>query len=169
GEQRALGTLVERFTSHDQPGAVGPVREVNEPGELGDRGAFALFAVLGERWAPGVVVEADPADRRMNVLVAAGHDAEADVALPAPVNEVCAAGRVGPHPHPASHLAFIVTGPMTDSGLLWQPDNGLVEDLDVIGDGVRASVARPQLHANTLPGGIGEAVQRMEPEPALVV
>ncbi len=46
GEQRLLGAGVQRLASHDQPGAVRPVGEIDEVGELGDRGAGTFVAVL---------------------------------------------------------------------------------------------------------------------------
>jgi hypothetical protein len=48
-----------------------------------------------------------------------------------------------------------------------------IEDLDVIGRGVRARVARAQQGAHRLPGAsvavIGKSQQRMEPKPAFIL
>jgi hypothetical protein len=47
-----------------------------------------------------------------------------------------------------------------------------IEDLDVIGRGVRARVARAQQRGHRLPGAsvavIGKSQQRMEPKPAFI-
>ena len=105
----------------------------------------------------------------MNAGVAAGDDGEADVAIAAVPHEVGAPGRVATHLQRAAHQARVVTVTMADGDLGGQLGDRLIQHGDVIGDRVRPGVARPQQHPERLAGGIGEAVDRMEPEPALVV
>ena len=49
-----------------------------------------------------------------------------------------------------------------------QLGDSCVEDVQVIGDRVRAGVARAQHRGECLAGLVGETEQRVEPEPALV-
>ena len=58
---------------------------------------------------------------------------------------------------------------MTDGDVVGQLTDRLVQHGDVVGDRVRHGVARPQHHPERLAGGISKAVDRVEPEPALVV
>ena len=83
GEQGLLGAGVQRFAAHDQPGAFGPVGQVDEVGELGHRRAVAFVAVLARAGCQASSSTRDPADGRVNAGVGAGHDREADVAGPA--------------------------------------------------------------------------------------
>jgi len=139
-------------------------------GELGHRGARTFLAVLAQRGQPRrVVVGGDAADRRMNVGVAAGDDGEANVAIATAPYEVGASRRVATHLQSATHQARVVTVTMTLGHLGGQLGDRLIQHGDVIADRVGPGVARPQQHPERLAGGVGEAVDRMEPEPALVV
>ena len=62
-----------------------------------------------------------------------------------------------------------VTGSVTDSDHLWELANRIVQDRDVISDGVRSGVARAKDPRECLAGGISEAEHRMEAVATLVV
>ena len=106
----------------------------------------------------------------MNLGVAAGHDREPDVAGPAAPHEVGAAGRVGPdHRSGRRTDGRVVAGSVTERRSRRAAGRSRVEHGEMIGDVVRAGVARPQPHGQRLAGRVREAEHRMEPEPALVV
>ena len=90
-------------------------------GDLGHRRPRALLAVLAEGGLPAVFVEGDPADRRMDAGIAAGHDGEADVAGPGVPHEVGAPGGVGAHLDRAAHQRRVVAATVTDSDFGRQP------------------------------------------------
>jgi len=116
-----------------------------------------------------VVVELDPADRGMDAGVGAGHHGEPDVAGAAAVNEpVSAAGRVGPDLNRPADRVRVVTATVTDCDLDRELGDRRVEDAEVIGDCVRAGVARAQHRRECLTGRVGETQQRVISEPALV-
>jgi len=143
GEQALWGAGVQWFTAHDQPGPFGPVRQVDQVGELGHRRSGPFVAVLASRRPPGVVVPGDAADGRVNAGVGAGHRREADVAGPGLPHELGAPGGVDPHLHAPAHHGRGVAGAMPHGDLPGQLADGLVQDGDVVGDVVRAGVARP--------------------------
>lgn len=137
GEQAGLGSGVERLAAHDQPGARRPTRQVDQVGDLDDRGAVALVAVLSEGGDPagGLAVVEDPADRGGDGPVGAGGHREADVAFPEPGGKGGrAGGRVGPDPQRSGHAGRVVAGPVAGSDPGGELVDRRVEDREVVLD-----------------------------------
>ncbi len=86
-EQRGLRAGVPRFSPHDHSCPGGILGQVAQVGDLGDRGSFAELAVLSDRGSPPLVVDFDRGDRTLNLGGFAGYDREADVAVPASLDE----------------------------------------------------------------------------------
>ena len=63
GEQAVLGAGVQRLAAHDEPGALGPLAQVDELGQLGHRRPFAGAPVLVQRRLPDLL-EADGVEDR---------------------------------------------------------------------------------------------------------
>jgi hypothetical protein len=78
-----------------------------------------------------------------------------------------ATGRIGTHLHRSGHGVRGVTVVVPGCDLGRELGDGIIDDLQQIGDRVRPGVARPQTHSQRLTGGVGEAEHRVEPEPAL--
>ena len=90
-EQGVLGAGVEGLASHDQPGALGPVLEVDQVGELRDVGTWSRVAVLADGRHPASGVTDGFGDRCVDLGVGPRDDGEADVAGPAVPHEPGAA------------------------------------------------------------------------------
>ena len=105
----------------------------------------------------------------MNAGVGAGHDREPDVAFTAAVNEpVSAPSRVGADLHATTDRVGVVADMVTGCDLGRELSDRRVEHSEVIGDCVRAGVARAQHRRECLTGRVGETQQRVISEPALV-
>lgn len=110
------------LAAHDEPGTCRPRGQVDQVGHLGDRGAFACFAILVEGVSPTVGVVDNPRDPSMDLAGGAGHDREPDVAVPAAGGETGrAARRVRSHPHRPGHQVSAVGPPVTDTDPLGEP------------------------------------------------
>ena len=159
---------MQLFAAHDQPGAGGPLGQVDEIGDLRDMGAFSLLTAAAAGGLPtalravrvdvGAVV--DPADRRMDAGVRASDHREPDVAGTATCHEpVGAPGRIGAHLHLAAHRRGVVAGAVADGDLGGQlPERG-VQHGEMIGDRVRTGVARAEQPGERF-AGVGVGPQR---------
>jgi hypothetical protein len=96
-------------------------------GDLGHRRPRALLAVLAQGWLPGVAVEGDATDGRMNACITAGNHGEAHVAGPGVPHEASAAGGVGAHLDRPAHQAGVFTGAVAGGDLGRQSGDGGVE------------------------------------------
>jgi hypothetical protein len=54
-EQAVLDAGVKGFSSNDQPGPLGPIRQLDQVGELDDRGPFPILSVLFDRLVPDLL------------------------------------------------------------------------------------------------------------------
>src|ERR1035437_2961992 len=61
-EEAVLDAGVERLPPHDQPGALWPVGELDQLGELDHRGSFTVLTILCD----GLVPELDRKSTRLN-------------------------------------------------------------------------------------------------------
>lgn len=126
-------------------------------------------AGLGERRAPRVGRVGDPADRRVNTGVRAGCDREPDVAFTAPPHKsVGAISRIGSHQDRSSRQRGIIAAMVTGTHIVGELIDRSVQHGEVIANGVRPRVARPQDRGERFAGRVSEAEHRVEPEPALV-
>jgi len=170
GEQAALGAGVQGFAAHDQAGPRRQLVVFDQTGELGDRGVVgAGFAVSVQGGEPHLGDAFGVEDRCCDLGVRACGDVEPDVAGPARGQEpLGAASGVGSHYDVAFDRHGVVAGSVATADRGGELADCLVQDGDVIGDGVRPSVARPQQASEGLAGRVSEAEHRVEPEPALV-
>jgi len=83
---------------------------------------------------PGLAIESDPAESRMDTGVRAGAHRETDVAAVGVPHEIGAPGRVGAHLHGPSDQAGVVTATVAEGDLFGESGNGGVEEGDVVGD-----------------------------------
>lgn len=153
-----LDAGVERLTPDDQSGAIWPVGQRHQLGELDHRGTFAVLAVLGDGLVPELFEAQSVEDCAVYLSIGAAHDGEPDV--PGPTNRrelLRAAGRVGPDDDGALHEGGVVTRAMTEGDLGRQLGDGLVEHHDVIGDRVGAGIAGTKHSRERITGAVGEA------------
>jgi hypothetical protein len=82
---------------------------------------------------------------------------------------VGASRRIGTHHHPTSRYIFVVAGLVTDSDSGRELTDGVVDDRQQVRSVVRSGVPRTQHPRQGVAGGVGEAEQRTEPVPAVVM
>ena len=170
GEEAVLGTGVQRLAPDDEPGADGGACGPDQARELDDRRALPGLTVLADGRCQNSSI---PMASRMAAVTWAfeRHGTKKPTLR-------CPAGRQGsPRCSPAESARTMTwrrTRPA--SSPRWWPRAisagswaiGLVEDADVVGDGVGPGVARAEHPRERLAGRVGETEQRVEPEPALV-
>ncbi len=95
-DERQLRTGMRALAAHDHPGTVGPARQVQATGELGDLAVLARRAVRVKRRGPGFLGQGE--DREPDRLGEIEPDAVADLAVAAELQQlVRQPGRVGPY------------------------------------------------------------------------
>lgn len=75
-----LDTGVQRLAPDNQPGALGPVGQGDELGELDHRGTLSVLAVLRDGLVPEVFEAQGVEDCTVNLTIRAAHDGEPDIA-----------------------------------------------------------------------------------------
>jgi len=146
---------VRALAAHDHPRALGPAREVERFGQLGDLPVSTLGAVLVERRDPTVrgQIEDCGADGLGEVVA----DREADAPLPAEVEQLVAGARRVDAQQQLDRLDLL-------AGDLLERRLG---DVDLVGGGIRAGVARAQLCAQRLARLVEVGEQRVKAKAAL--
>ena len=157
-----MGAGVGALASDDDAGVVRVSGEVDQAGQLGDRGTCAQGSVLFQCGVPDAVGQ-DPdglADRFGDGVSDGEGGADPVLPLPVQVGEegLRAVGAVGAD----EDVGAVAVG-------VGHLREGLVEDGHVVGRGVRYGVARSQDPGEGLAGVVEEAEQRVVAEAALVV
>ena len=80
-EQAALDTWMQWLSPDDQPGALWPVGEGDEIGELDHRGSFPVLAFLGDGLVPDLLEPQGVEDCAVYLAIRAAHDTEPDVSV----------------------------------------------------------------------------------------
>jgi hypothetical protein len=147
-----------RSLAADQDARPGwPACGVEAVGDLCDLSIRALGAVLIKRRNPVLIRDLD--DRGANRFGQVIADREPDPGLPRPVEQLVT-GPGGVHAQQQLDVLDVLGGDLLDRLL----GNG-----DLVGGGVRAGVARPQLTRERLAGLIGVGEQRVKAEAALEI
>lgn len=140
----------------------GPAVAQRHVGQLGDGGALAYAAVLAHRRRPGGGVSVQRADGRLDLGVVADRQRQRDLHP----------GAAGVGDEPLGGKRRVAAD---DQGLaggpVGQPQQRLLEHVDVVLDAVGAGVARPQQQPQRLAAPVAavqERQDRLEPVPALV-
>jgi hypothetical protein len=150
-EQTQLGSGVRAFSTHDHPRAVGIAGQVNEVGDLGELGSVAQAAVGLDRVDPVHAGGDRGADRFRDRRADGEEAAHAIAAQAADVGQepFRGTGRVRP-----DQDIVAVTVNVGDL------DQCTVEDLDVIGGGVRTGPSGTQQPGQGLTGRVEETLCR---------
>jgi hypothetical protein len=154
-EQAQLGAGMRAFPTDQEPGPFGPAGRLEQAGDLADLGVFTQITASVEG--------GDPAgrgpDRFPDRFGDRGADTESDVEVPlAPGPDVGEETVTGSGRIRAEQDRGPVSVGVGDLG------EGLVEDGDVVGGGVRAGPALAQHTGEGLAGVVQETQQRVEPE-----
>jgi hypothetical protein len=160
-EQGQLGPGVGTFAADDDAGAVRVSSEVDQAGQLGDLGPGTEGAVLFQRWVPEVFGKCANGSADLFGDGVSDRERGPDSALPQP-SQVGQEGLGTARAVGADEDRGAVAVGVGDLG------EGLVEDGDVVGGGVRAGVARSQETCQGLAGVVQEAQHRVVAEAAFV-
>jgi hypothetical protein len=135
---------MQRFAAHDEPGSLGPARQVNEVGDVTHRGVGPFVTGLGDRGLPAIIVDLDARNCRVNLAVFAGHDRESDVTGPTSPHEPGRrARRIGTDHHRPGDRRRVVAGLVSRGDVGGKLTERVVEDREVIGRVVRGRVPGP--------------------------